>query len=103
MELGTWATRGLSLSGSGPSRTEPKAMMAASRSFQSSARMLVVMKGRTSCTTSSPTHWASSIIDTPAAFDGFQSSSSSCSSCTHPPPQAPGGEEGAEGEDERVW
>ena len=75
------STTGRSADGSGPSSTDPKAMMAASRRRQSVWRMLSLTKGSTCGTTSSSQQVASSMRQTPAALHGFQSSSSSLSSC----------------------
>merc|ERR1711990_1254952 len=78
-----WAQSGERVSGSGPSKMEPKAMAAASLSFQSVLTMLFCTKGKTCGITSFSQHVAISIKHTPAALQGFQSSSSSISSCLH--------------------
>lgn len=84
-------TSGLSWFGSGPSKMHPKAITAASRYRQSGFLMCSLIKGSTWGTMSSSQQVARSMRQTPAALQGFQSSSSSFSSYEKSIPGQSGG------------
>mmetsp|Transcript_19167 Transcript_19167/g.47891 ORF Transcript_19167/g.47891 Transcript_19167/m.47891 type:complete len:277 (-) Transcript_19167:191-1021(-) len=74
-----WDATGASLSGSGPSRMEPNAKVAASRLRHSVLEMLAWMYGMTWSTTGSCTHVATSPRQVPPAMARFHASSPSSS------------------------